>query len=396
MRPEHPSGKVVDLEGDELEELIEVDRPQAFAETAEIELPGDAAPAVRIPTPSPDPMRTGPGRNHPPSQPLAPIRDEAPGQPLARVGTEPMHESVPSAPTGPMQPEHLRVDPLRPDPTASLRRGGSAAAMAQSRPRPRSAVRKPKSRLEDRIDSNLGSVLGSYRIVSAIGEGGMGRVYLAEHVKLGRKVALKLLRPEYAVKRDAVSRFFKEAQAVNRIRHENIVDITDFVELETGETFIIMELLEGDDLADLTRKADQPMPLHRAMQIALQVCDALEAAHRVGVIHRDLKPDNIFILNTPTKKDFVKLLDFGVAKLLGESTESDGWQTAAGSVIGQSPAAGTSVQPGSAVDLVVSSGPCLVAVPNVVGQAQAAAQAAIEAAGWDELSRGSSGRPIPS
>jgi serine/threonine protein kinase len=191
-----------------------------------------------------------------------------------------------------------------------------------------------RSKSEEDIDAMLGVVLGSYRILSLIGEGGMGRVYLAEHVKLGRKVALKLLRPEYAVKRDAVQRFFTEAQSVNTIGHENIVDITDFVELETGETFIIMELLQGEDLADIQRRSDRPMPLHRAMMIALQVCDALEAAHQSDIIHRDLKPDNIFIVNSGSKRDFVKLLDFGVAKLLGERGERESLQTAAGSVIG--------------------------------------------------------------
>jgi eukaryotic-like serine/threonine-protein kinase len=350
MRPDHPSGNVVDLEGEELEELIEGElpqQPQPFAETEELDISGAKPVSVsvrRSRTPTPDnPMRTGPGRmNPPPSEPMAPLPPSTrtpsvarvPG-PLSRAGTEPMSQASVPAVTGPM----------RPDPTASLRKGGGSVAAhpslhasvptAQqqgSKPRARAGPRRARSK--PGVDENVGQVLGSYRILSGIGEGGMGKVYLADHVKLGRKVALKLLRPEYAVKRDAVSRFFKEAQAVNKIRHENIVDITDFVELDTGETYIIMELLEGDDLADLTRKADSPMPLHRAMQISLQVCDALEAAHKVGVIHRDLKPDNIFIINTATKKDFVKLLDFGVAKLLGESTEADGWQTAAGSVIG--------------------------------------------------------------
>jgi serine/threonine-protein kinase len=180
----------------------------------------------------------------------------------------------------------------------------------------------------------LGRTLGSYRIHSLLGEGGMGKVYLAEHVKLGRRVALKLLREEYASKRDAVARFFTEAQAVNTIRHENIVDITDFVELPSGETFIIMELLEGQDLGELQRQDGKPIPLHRAMGIALQVCDALEAAHQVGVVHRDLKPDNVFVVNSATRRDFVKLLDFGVAKLLRDPTPADRWQTVAGSVIG--------------------------------------------------------------
>jgi serine/threonine-protein kinase len=342
MRPDYPSGKVVDLEGEELEELIEGERPAPFAETEEIDLsrPGarprgrPSQPAARAVTPPQSELRTGPGR----SQRGRPSTPQAAGAgPLLPIRTEPMQDvEVASSPS----------TPAREDRTASLRKGQKSAAAvpvptpasavararSQARAKSRSRVRSPRS--DSNIDELLGQTLGSYRVLSLIGEGGMGRVYHAEHVLLGRKVALKLLRPEYAVKRDAVSRFFKEAQSVNKIGHENIVDITDFVELESGETFIIMELLQGDDLAEIQRKGDGPMPLHRAMQIALQVCDALEAAHRMEIVHRDLKPDNIFIVNTATKRDFVKLLDFGVAKLLGEPTDSDGWHTAAGSVIG--------------------------------------------------------------
>jgi serine/threonine-protein kinase len=343
MRPDYPSGKVVDLEGEELEELIEGERPAPFAETEELDLARmsgsgrvPSQPAARVNTPQSE-LKTGPGRSQRSPSPSDPgtSRPRAPqpdGGPLLPVRTEPMQDvEVVSSPS----------TPARDDRTASLRKAKSAVAASpaptpsrarsQARARSRSRVR---AKTESNIDELLGQTLGSYRVLSLIGEGGMGRVYHAEHVLLGRKVALKLLRPEYAVKRDAVSRFFKEAQSVNKIGHENIVDITDFVELESGETFIIMELLQGDDLADIQRKGDGPMPLHRAMQIALQVCDALEAAHKVDIVHRDLKPDNIFIVNTATKRDFVKLLDFGVAKLLGEPTDSDGWHTAAGSVIG--------------------------------------------------------------
>ena len=183
-------------------------------------------------------------------------------------------------------------------------------------------------------DPNIGKELGSYRILSLIGAGGMGQVYEAEHIRLGRRVALKLLRPEYAAKRDAVHRFFGEARAVNAIGHENIVDITDYVEADTGETFFIMELLQGSDLSHFLRKGDGPVPLQRAMNIALQVCDALDAAHHTDIIHRDLKPDNIFVVNDGRREDFVKLLDFGVAKLQGELSSNASYQTAAGSVIG--------------------------------------------------------------
>lgn len=175
-------------------------------------------------------------------------------------------------------------------------------------------------------------VLGSYRLLQVIGRGGMGTVYRAEHVKLGRDVALKLLRADYAQRRDAVQRFFQEARAVNRIRHRNIVDVTDFVELDGGTTFIIMELLEGHSLSKLMRTPGA-LDAPRALNILIQICDGLAAAHDVRIVHRDLKPDNVIITQTSDGADLVKLLDFGVAKLL-QADEEVGLKTAAGSVIG--------------------------------------------------------------
>jgi serine/threonine-protein kinase len=179
---------------------------------------------------------------------------------------------------------------------------------------------------------SVGRVMGNYRLLELIGKGGMGWVYRAEHIKLGRPVALKLLRPEYSARRDSVARFFQEARAVNRIRHHNIVDITDFVELDGGTTFIIMELLEGASLADLARTGTLAVP--RALRILAQICDALGAAHELGIIHRDMKPDNVIVVGDADGNDQVKLLDFGVAKLLGDCADEIGWETKAGSVIG--------------------------------------------------------------
>ena len=217
---------------------------------------------------------------------------------------------------------------------------------------PTDEVGPPQPRvIDDEGELVLGHVLGSYRLLALIGRGGMGRVYLAEHVKLGRKVALKLLKPEYAAKRDSVRRFFQEARAVNTIRHKNIVDITDLIELPDGRAFIIMELLAGSNLGELVRR-EGPLPLHRSLGILIQVCDALEAAHREGIVHRDLKPDNIFILNAEGQRDTVKLLDFGVAKLL-YSSSSDGdfsLQTMEGSVVGTPAYMSPEQAGGSAVD----------------------------------------------
>ena len=328
-RPSNPSGNLVELQGDELEELIEVDGPaEQYAETQALRAPSDVRTAS---VPQVDGHRTGPGSIDFPDTPpertervksapysSGPYGSSPRGSGSGPYGSGPYGGSAPGSAPGAVPEIHKAR-------TADLRRSGASR---------RGRRQRSKISTEESIDEMLGAVLGSYRILSLIGEGGMGRVYQAEHIKLGRKVALKLLRPEYAVKRDAVARFFQEARAVNQIGDENIVDITDFVELDTGETYIIMELLLGEDLADIQRKSDQPMPLHRAMQISLQVCDALEAAHKAGIIHRDLKPDNIFIVNDNNKRDFVKLLDFGVAKLLGGDDSNDGWKTAAGSVIG--------------------------------------------------------------
>ncbi|MEO8702090.1 MAG: serine/threonine-protein kinase, partial [Kofleriaceae bacterium] len=177
----------------------------------------------------------------------------------------------------------------------------------------------------------IGTTLGSYKILELLGKGGMGYVFRAEHVKLGREVALKQLRSDYARRRDAVARFFQEARTVNRVRHRNIVDVTDFVELDDGTTFIIMELLSGQSLGKWARTGvDMP----RALAVLVQICDGLGAAHSVGVVHRDLKPDNIIVIPTSDGAELVKLLDFGVAKLLNRDDEDVGFQTAAGSVIG--------------------------------------------------------------
>jgi serine/threonine-protein kinase len=178
-----------------------------------------------------------------------------------------------------------------------------------------------------------GKELGSYRIVKLLGEGGMGRVYVAEHMRLGRRVALKMLRQEFAVNPVAVSRFFAEARAVNRISHEHLVEITDFFEKPGGENYFIMELLKGEDLGKHLLRSGA-LPVARAIDIAHQTASVLAAVHAAHIVHRDLKPDNIFLVERASRPDFVKLLDFGVAKL---SDTYDGIKmktTTAGAVIG--------------------------------------------------------------
>ncbi len=181
-----------------------------------------------------------------------------------------------------------------------------------------------------------GNVIGPYQLVQLIGEGSMGRVFLARHQRLGRQVALKILRSEHVRNRSLVQRFFQEARAVNQINHEHIVQVFDFVEEQTpgGETrvYCVMEFLTGCNLWSLIKR--ESLPVSRIAKIMRQVCTALDAAHRVGVIHRDIKPDNIFVVPRADGSDYVKVLDFGVAKLTAPLTGETVSGTLDGTMIG--------------------------------------------------------------
>lgn len=160
-----------------------------------------------------------------------------------------------------------------------------------------------------------GDVLGNYQLERLLGEGSMGRVFQARHVRLGRQVALKVLRPEHARDSGFVRRFFQEARSVNQINHEHIVEIFDFVEEpEKGRVYCVMELLRGQSLAQVLK--EDRLTLERIQRIGVQLCAALGAAHALGVVHRDVKPDNLFLAHRSGMVDFVKVLDFGVAKIL--------------------------------------------------------------------------------
>jgi serine/threonine protein kinase len=184
-------------------------------------------------------------------------------------------------------------------------------------------VQQPRTR--------LGDVLGPYRLIEQIGSGGMGRVYRAEHILLGRRVALKLLRQEFSERREALRRFFQEARAGSLIRHQNIVDVFDYIEVD-GSVCIVMEFLTGSSLRELIRTPGA-LPAWRALDITAQMCEGLEAAHAAGIVHRDLKPDNIMVVADPDGADLVKILDFGIAKLT-DDIESEEPLTEAGQVMG--------------------------------------------------------------
>ncbi len=169
------------------------------------------------------------------------------------------------------------------------------------------------------VDPLLNQTLaGRYHIVKKLGEGGMGAVYLATHNLLEKQVALKVLHGEFARKADLVERFMQEAKSASRIRHENVIDISDFGTTAEGLVFFAMELLKGHDLHEevaRARLAGQLLPWARSKKIFLQICAALSAAHGHGIIHRDLKPENVYLVEFLGEPDFVKLLDFGIAKL---------------------------------------------------------------------------------
>jgi serine/threonine-protein kinase len=169
------------------------------------------------------------------------------------------------------------------------------------------------------VDPLLGQTLaGRYLIQRKLGEGGMGAVYQATHNVLEKQVALKVLHGEFARKPDLVERFMQEAKSASRIRHENVIDISDFGTTPEGLVFFAMELLKGHDLHEeiaRARLAGQLLPWERSKRIFLQICAALSAAHALGIVHRDLKPENIYLVDFLGEPDFVKLLDFGIAKL---------------------------------------------------------------------------------
>jgi serine/threonine-protein kinase len=193
------------------------------------------------------------------------------------------------------------------------------------------------SYLPPQVDPLLGQTLaGRYVIHKKLGEGGMGAVYLATHNLLEKQVALKVLHGEFARKPDLVERFMQEAKSASRIRHENVIDISDFGTTPEGLVFFAMELLKGHDLHEeiaRARMAGQLLPWERSKRIFLQICAALGAAHALGIVHRDLKPENIYLVDFLGEPDFVKLLDFGIAKQT-EVAEGDRKLTKTGMLFG--------------------------------------------------------------
>ncbi len=173
---------------------------------------------------------------------------------------------------------------------------------------------------------------GRYRIEELVGAGGMGVVYSGWHIKLEKRVAVKVLNPRFAGQPDAVKRFLREARSASKISHRNVVEVMDFGQSD-DLVYFVMEFLEGADLSSVIRR-EAPLPWQKSRWVLLQIVRALKAAHTQGIVHRDIKPANCFVVRTPDDEpDVVKVLDFGIAKVVDRDAATDGL-TSTSQVIG--------------------------------------------------------------
>ncbi|MBM4387641.1 MAG: serine/threonine protein kinase, partial [Deltaproteobacteria bacterium] len=172
-----------------------------------------------------------------------------------------------------------------------------------------------------------------YKILHPIGNGAMGSIYKAEHMTLEKVICLKVLHKHLVKDESHIKRFHREARAASRLSHPNCIGIMDYGQTDDGLTFIAMEYISGEDLATTLHK-EVRLPPERALRIAIQICEALDEAHSKGVVHRDMKPENIMLEHKRLEPDFVKVLDFGIAKIRDSSGSSGSFHTATGLVFG--------------------------------------------------------------
>ncbi|HWU88310.1 MAG TPA: serine/threonine-protein kinase, partial [Kofleriaceae bacterium] len=162
---------------------------------------------------------------------------------------------------------------------------------------------------------------GRYLVTRKVGQGGMGAVYEATHTLIGKRVAVKVLLEKYAKREAIVARLKQEAQLASSVNNEHIIDVTDFGHTDDGRTFVVMEFLEGESLAECLARETR-LPEQRVLRICQQAASALAAAHAKGIVHRDIKPENLFLLRRK-EQDFVKVVDFGISKSLRASGEEE-------------------------------------------------------------------------
>ena len=190
---------------------------------------------------------------------------------------------------------------------------------------------------EPRMDALVGTVLeGAYRITRLIGEGGMGAVFEAVQLRLNKRVAVKVMASHLAADREALARFHREAEITSRLGHPHLVAVVDFGQAESGEPYLVMEYLEGEDLQHRLRHVGR-LPIETVARVVRQVASALSAAHGQGIVHRDLKPANIFLQQIPGEPDFVKVLDFGISKMMASQTRLTNQRATLGTPIYMSP-----------------------------------------------------------
>ena len=214
--------------------------------------------------------------------------------------------------------------------SGSFTAGGEPLLSAQNQ---QEKVGKASSTEETQKKSEDKQLLGDrYRLGRMLGEGGMGQVFEAEHTDIGKRVAIKILHKAYSTTGETLERFKREARATTTINHPSIVDVLDFGVTDDGRCYYVMELLEGLSLGDLMEISPQIEEI-RAIDIVFNICEAIEAAHRAGVVHRDLKPDNVMLLGEGSSSTNIKVLDFGIARNMGDEF-SKGRLTSPGTTLG--------------------------------------------------------------
>ncbi|AKT38817.1 serine/threonine-protein kinase [Chondromyces crocatus] len=217
----------------------------------------------------------------------------------------------------PVVPEHDTLE----DSASPVHPGGCASPQAETAIVPPSGPLVSGLTAEHAIDVTPGTVIaGKYRVERLLGKGGMGQVVAAEHLELRERVALKLLLPECLESGQALARFLHEARAAAKIKGEHVARVLDAGKLDTGVPYIVMEYLDGQDLAAVL-VSEGKMPVRDAVELVLQVCEAIAEAHTVGVVHRDLKPSNLFLTRRPDGSAMVKVLDFGISKTIRRDGE---------------------------------------------------------------------------
>ncbi|MGN6105221.1 MAG: protein kinase domain-containing protein [Kofleriaceae bacterium] len=261
-----------------------------------------------------------------------------------RRGTFPLTPSTPPAPAAPAVP----AAPVLPAGTAEVTQARNRPAQptphTPSELRAVSASENPQQALEayqtgrdNAYDRLIGQTLdGRYYVEKKIGEGGMGVVFSARHAVIERPLAIKVLKREVMRDTATIRRFVQEAKAASRIGHPNIVDVTDFGTTPDGMTYSVMEFVQGQTLGSALRRG-APFAFPRALRIAAQIARALGAAHDKGIVHRDLKPENVFLVDRDGRPDFVKIVDFGIAKVTpvtGAQNPNEPRLTRAGSEFG--------------------------------------------------------------